>query len=557
MRVRQGNDFIFLWAIERNGEPEDFSNAVNIRLHFKNFDCVGEVKSFQIVDGNIVRVEVSPEWASNLGAYRLILSYEFEDESYSDGDQKCVVDVLAFNIVPKTSEADDVSEMAKTTDIMIGLNGLSAYEVWLKDNPESTKEDYYNWLQKPATDAVSLIDDKIEHLDEIIDSSTENESERVEAENIRIANETGRVNAEIQRVDNENERLANEINREQAENLRAIAEGSRVDAENIRVSNENARKSNETGRVNAENDRVDAENIRASNESTRLSNEVDRVNAESDRVIAEGLRQANTATAISNAENATLNANTAAQNADNARLAIQDDLALKANHGYASSEVAKTLKQVEDDTSVKMTNLIVNGGFESGVPSWYRGGVQPILSEEEKLSGDSSGYANVVDKVSYSAIDIVCGLNDKLYISVSRRFKSIEGTPTDGIRVNDFGTAENNLILAPFYNGNLDVWETSTFIVNGRANGIRLRIGFFGAVKVEFFVDNFIAVNLTETFGKGSEPTKEEFELLLDILGTDFFEGEITIPAQKIMQWQLKLIRKNKNAIIALGGTII
>ena len=36
MRIRQGNDFIFLWAIE-SGEPEDFSNAVNIRLHFKKF----------------------------------------------------------------------------------------------------------------------------------------------------------------------------------------------------------------------------------------------------------------------------------------------------------------------------------------------------------------------------------------------------------------------------------------------------------------------------------------------------------------------------------------
>jgi hypothetical protein len=123
MRIRQGNDFIFLWTIERNELPEDFSNAENIRLHFKNFDYVGEVRSFQIVDGNIVRVEVSPEWASRLGAYRLILSYEFEDLSYSDGDRKCVVDVLAFNIVPKTSEADDVTEMAKTTDIMIGLKG--------------------------------------------------------------------------------------------------------------------------------------------------------------------------------------------------------------------------------------------------------------------------------------------------------------------------------------------------------------------------------------------------------------------------------------------------
>ena len=58
-------------------------------------------------------------------------------------------------------------------------------------------------------------------------------------------------------------------------------------------------------------------------------------------------------------------------------------------------------------------------------------------------------------------------------------------------------------------------------------------------------------------FGAGNEPTKEEFELLLSTLGIEYFEGEITIPAQKIMQWQLALIRKNKNAIIALGGTII
>ena len=357
MRIRQGNDFIFLWAIERNGLPENLSNAVNVRLHFKNFDCVGNVQSFQIVDGNIVRVEVAPKWASRLGPYRLILSYEFEDLSYSDSDRKCVVDVLAFNIVPKTCEADDLTEMAKTTDIMIGLRGLSAYDVWLKDNPESTIDDYYNWLRQPATDAVSLIDDKIEHLDEVIDTSTANEAERVTAENIRLSNETGRVNAESQRVNNEDERLANEINREQAENLRAIAEGSRVDAENIRVSNENTRKSNETGRVNAENDRVDAENIRISNESTRLSNEVDRVNAESDRGIAEGLRQTNTAQAIVDAENATTNANTSAQNADDARLAIQDDLALKVDQADLEDTTEKPTAQSLSELNARITAL--------------------------------------------------------------------------------------------------------------------------------------------------------------------------------------------------------
>ena len=59
--------------------------------------------------------------------------------------------------MPKTSEADDVTEVSKTTDIMIGFFGLSAYEVWLKDNPDKTKEDYYDWLRQPATDAAESI----------------------------------------------------------------------------------------------------------------------------------------------------------------------------------------------------------------------------------------------------------------------------------------------------------------------------------------------------------------------------------------------------------------
>jgi hypothetical protein len=219
------------------------------------------------------------------------------------------------------------------------------------------------------------------------------------------------------------------------------------------------------------------------------------------------------------------------------------------------NDVDQLKSDVEQLAYVKIKNEVVNGGFESGTPPWS--GKRPVLSEEEKLSGDSSGYADVDGTTSYSIIDIVCDLNDKLYISVSRRFKSLGVVKSHAIRISDFGSLTNHSDLAPFYNGNLDVWETTTAIVDGRTNGIRLGVGLMDTSIAQYFVDNFIVVNLTETFGKGSEPTKEEFELLLDILGIDYFEGEITIPAQKIMQWQLKLIRENKNAIIALNGTII
>jgi hypothetical protein len=359
MRVRQGNDFIFLWTIVRNGIPEDLDNAKNIKLHFKNFDRVREVKSFQIVDGNIVRVEVSPEWASRLGAYSLILSYKFENSSYSDGDRKCVVDVLAFNIVPKTSEADDLTEIAKTTDIMIGFFGLSAYEVWLKDNPGSTKEDYYNWLQKPATDAVSLIDDKIEHLDEVIETSTENEAERVtaeqgrrdaellrvEAEGIRDANEIDRIEAEGIRDSNETDRINAERDRADAEELREQAEVAREEAEELRQTNTN------TAIQNAEDATT------AANAAAGLANEATEAANTAAGLANEATEAANTAAGLAN--EAAENANTAAQNADDAREAIQDDLALKADHGYDSAP--KTLKAV-DEAKVDKTSIVGETG---------------------------------------------------------------------------------------------------------------------------------------------------------------------------------------------------
>lgn len=254
MRIRQGNDFIFLWAIERNGEPEDFSNAVNVRLHFKNYDCVGEVKSFQIVDGNIVRVEVSQEWASNLGAYRLILSYEFENQSYSDGDQKCVVDVLAFNIVPKTSEADDVSEMAKTTDIMIGLKGDKGDPFTYDDFTPEQIED----LKRPAIEAAESV--------QIIENQISlNEDGRVQAENEREI-------AETTRVSNENNRVTAEQERVNAENLRATAESSRELAESLRVEAELLRQSNtQEAILNAENATENANTAAQNADNARLA----------------------------------------------------------------------------------------------------------------------------------------------------------------------------------------------------------------------------------------------------------------------------------------------
>ena len=61
-------------------------------------------------------------------------------------------------------------------------------------------------------------------------------------------------------------------------------------------------------------------------------------------------------------------------------------------------------------------------------------------------------------------------------------------------------------------------------------------------------------IDLTATFGAGSEPTKEEMDKFIDFTG--YIDGEYALNNKEMLIWTLALIRRNKNAIITLGGTI-
>jgi hypothetical protein len=352
VKRRINEDFKHVWAINWNGLPEDFSDVTEIVLtasvHRKK--TILERGIDYVIEGNRIIVDFTPRFVTVVGNYNLELKYIKPSDGFIDGERRSAVDIDVVQIVSKSSQVTATGDITSTSEAMTGFQGLSAYEVWLKDNPDKTKEEYYNWLRQPATDAVSLIDDKIEHLDEVIDSSTENEAERVTAETLRLQSEEIRISAETERKANEVERLANEASRASDELIRKENESSREQGEATRKTNENERETAETTRISNENNRVTAEQERVQAESLRVTAESSRELAESLRVEAELLRQSSTQEAISNAETATENANTAAQNADDAREAIQSDLGAKAFHGYGEGEEPKTLKEVEDDT---------------------------------------------------------------------------------------------------------------------------------------------------------------------------------------------------------------
>lgn len=132
------------------------------------------------------------------------------------------------------------------------------------------------------------------------------------------------------------------------------------------------------------------------------------------------------------------------------------------------------------------------------------------------------------------------------YFGMSVRVNS--GTPIISGAHNGAGVSPLNLTLKDGFNS----W---TVVCVGFDNFAA--INFDGTTLWNFNFDSLIAYDLTVIFGEGNEPTKEEMDLLISILDINYFEGEITIPAQNVMQWQLALIRQNTAAILAIGGSII
>ena len=238
------------------------------------------------------------------------------------------------------------------------------------------------------------------------------------------------------------------------------------------------------------------------------------------------------------------------------------------------SETGKTQKEVNDDVValsklvddveqlayVKIKNETVNGNLENGLIAPFSkadgfGGASTLsINSSTPISGNYDIRLTITTLSPSSGRPSLNGLHrsgnigDKIYLHFYA--KILSGMPMINAINNGAGTSA--IYGAEVINGRnsriIDVAGTSS-----------VGIIYFNSVSAvwDMQMDNFMYINLTETFGAGNEPTKGEMDLLISTLGTDFFEGEITIPAQKIMQWQLKLIRKNKNAIIAIGGTII
>ena len=114
-KIRAGNKFEYLWAIERAGVAVDLTTATDIELSYGvGKPCADYSKiPFTVVDTNKIS---SSHLYGVTGTYNLKLEFKI------DGEQS-TIDIDAFKIVPRSEDASDSSQFAVTSDMAIGFKG--------------------------------------------------------------------------------------------------------------------------------------------------------------------------------------------------------------------------------------------------------------------------------------------------------------------------------------------------------------------------------------------------------------------------------------------------
>ena len=221
-KVRIGNDINVRWEVKTDGKAVSLEGKA-LKLYVRSAYRKEEITTFT-VEGCVVNFTYPASMQRMTGARAVILV-----DATEGAPRRTVCADQAFTLVAHSCEEndDDVEfedfMVSLQSNVLIGKPGLSAYEVWLSEGNTGTLEDWYAYLQKPATDVAAEV----------------------------TKAETARVEAEKQRVEAETARQDNEAARQKAENGRAKAEQERADAELLRKNAETKREQAEEKREEA------------------------------------------------------------------------------------------------------------------------------------------------------------------------------------------------------------------------------------------------------------------------------------------------------------------
>ena len=307
---------------------------------------------------------------------------------------------------------------------------------------------------------------------------------------------------------------------------------------------------------------------RESAEVQRKENEELRVNAETDRVTTFD----NLTTDINSEFNDLKTKNTEIENAertrveqeqtrvDNENLRIQAEI--DRENIIANLDARFDEKANKDQVDLAIENIIDNGNFIQGLDAW-KGLLSGLtVVNEDKLSGGVGVEFRSLENGMYDRRlrqEKELPQNDLIYFGAKINISALEGSSDIRLRTCSYGSYDNNIEdNRTIGSAKLGEWDFLSVIRNVPQGdiGLRFEMTVYTSEYVSMVAGDFIAINLTDTFGKGNEPTKAEIEELIKILG-GWFDGEITLTQKQLAIWTLNMIRQNRNAIVALGGAIV
>ena len=146
------------WAVTVNGGKQ-LLEGMELRLVLH--DPLGNHTEIPLsVEGSEVVFSIAPELQKSTGRYSATLYA-------TAGEQHTAVDACDFLRIVSTTCAEspgsssdiELETVELTGDLQLGVQGDSAYEVWLKAGNEGTIEDFLNWLRTPIQDTVPVMED--------------------------------------------------------------------------------------------------------------------------------------------------------------------------------------------------------------------------------------------------------------------------------------------------------------------------------------------------------------------------------------------------------------
>lgn len=268
-RIIIGKDIEIKWSVTTNGERRPLlGRDLRLVMHHTYLGDMPLPFNISESDAEMIVAHFRGVEHRSTGKYRLTLW-----ENFGKDGQTAVDCCDAFELVATTCEETDhapgdldISTVnlgtANLQTGMPGKDGLSAYELFKKYNPDSklTEEEYAETPVQAAGVALAMV----EQLEETDAAVKQAEQLREQAEQGREASERTRATAEQARVTEEQQRTL---------------------AEQTRKTNESARQTAEAGRQTAETKREEntSEAIRNSEEATRKAeDEAARVRALAD-----------------------------------------------------------------------------------------------------------------------------------------------------------------------------------------------------------------------------------------------------------------------------------